>query len=107
MVFGWIIKLKMSERKSLMGWSNLDSSIGFNFNPFDSNSRNFGKIKEQSISQGFRDYLPGREEEGHSHPFNIDNTVNFSDLDRKFFEFYQPLLLQTGSINSSRKTYDG
>jgi len=46
MVFGWIIKLKMSERKSLMGWSNLDSSIGFNFNPFDSNSRNFGKIKE-------------------------------------------------------------
>lgn len=44
--FVWIIKLKMFERKSFMNWTNLESSVGFNLDSFDSNSKLFSKIKE-------------------------------------------------------------
>lgn len=35
-----------------MNWTNLDASIGLNFNFFDSNSNYFSRLKENSLSLG-------------------------------------------------------
>ena len=78
----------MSERKSILDWNNLESSVNFNFNfdMFDMSGRNVSKIKEESISQGAIMYSNYQEDPyPHYQHFNIENTINFSYLERKNF----------------------
>lgn len=63
-----------------MSWANLDQSVGFSFELYDSNSRALCKVKEESVSL----IRPQDESNLYSVPFNIDQTVNFADLERSY-----------------------
>lgn len=66
-----------------MNWSNHDASAANSMNFFDSNSHCFNKICDDSMSFGGH-LFP--EKEHNPFPFNFENTVNFSQLDRNLLK---------------------
>ncbi len=58
-----------------MSWLNMDASIGFNFNYFDSNSSRFYHIRDDSHS-----YNPLLFQNQDQIPPMYDQTVNFEQL---------------------------
>jgi|JI9StandDraft_1071089.scaffolds.fasta_scaffold91273_2 hypothetical protein len=70
----------------MSNWMNMEASVGLNCELFDSNSRLGNRIRDESISEGFR-YYPGQYEEQcqPTNPFSIENTINFSDIDKQRF----------------------
>ncbi len=68
----------------------MQSSVGFHCQLFDSNSRFLSRVKEEQISDGFKFYT-GECEEAYqpTHPFSIDNTINFSDINQRLCQKQQ------------------
>lgn len=71
-------------------WINMEASVGLHCELFDSNSRLLNKLKDESISEGFRYYQGQFEEQCQpTHPFSIDNTINFADIEKRHFSTNQ------------------
>ena len=94
----------MIEKKQ-SNWISMQSSVGFHCQLFDSNSRFLSRIKEEEISDGFKFYTGECEEVYQpTHPFSIDNTINFSDINQRLIQKQQlpipvPTFLPTFDID--------
>lgn len=65
---------------------NMESSMGLHCDLFDSNKSIFNKVRDESISEGFK-YCFGQYEEPYP-PTNLlssENTINFADIEKRLF----------------------
>ena len=98
----------MLNKNSMSHLISMEASMGLHCDLFDSNRSNLNKLKEESFSEGFRYYSgPYEEQFQPTNPFSMDNTINFTDIDKKFFTpnpvCSSPLKLSSHSPNTEER----
>lgn len=70
-----------------MNWPNFDSSLGCQFNFFDSNSHLFSRLRDESLSSN----ILFEEEHQNNPPYVSDDAMNFHEMSQYPSAFPSPL----------------